>query len=306
MERIKKIIHRIFVLSSWLTFFVAIPSFVLVLYVLLTQHPSRALQVGSYVLSAYGLTVLVTWTIRFIVALRNDKENIPLIRWANENPVASRMISDGTYRTRVLLMVGLMVNLAYVAVNLSMGIYTRSLWFVFVAIYYLMLMAMRSFLLHYMVHHQAERSRTDELRLSRLCGALLLILNQMLTFIVMMVVYLNRGYVYPGYLIYVMAAYSFYAIITACINLTRQIKAGDPLHLALRIISLTTAMVSIFSLETAMLTQFGQGEDPAFRQIMTGCTGAVICLFVLTMALSMIVQATRELRTIKKHKEVGL
>lgn len=299
MERIKGLFRKACILSSWPTFLIAIPSFALVAYALASRHPSQGLRIASYALSAYGLTVLTTWTIRFILALRRDKGSIPLIRWANENPVASCLIADRAHRARVALLLGMIVNLAYVGVKLAMGVIFHSLWFAFGAVYYLVLMAMRGFLLYCMVRHQAERDRRGELRVSRLCGVLLLILNQVLAFIVTMAVCLNRGYEYPGYLIYAMAGYSFYAIISAAIHLTRQVKAGDPLYSALHVVSLTSAMVSIFSLETAMLTQFGQGEDPAFRQIMTGSTGAVICLLVLGMAVAMIVRATRELRAIQ-------
>lgn len=61
-------------------------------------------------------------------------------------------------------------------------------------------------------------------------------------------------------------------------------------------IKLAAALVSMLSLETAMLAQFGAGEDPAFRQIMTGATGGCVCLIVLGMAVCMICFSTKELK----------
>lgn len=299
MERCKQIVTKICVLPTLPTFLIAIPSFALVIYALVNPQSPPLLQYVSYFLSAYALTITVTWTIRLVILLRSDKENLPLLRWANENPIASRLLSDKAYRTRATLMMGLAINLAYVAIKLTMGVIAQSLWFLFIGVYYLMLVAMRLSLLRHIAAQDETPSRAQELRLARRCGILLLVMNQALIFIVALVVHQNRGYEYPGLMIYAMAAYSFYAIIAAAINLTKQVKKSDPILSVIRVIGLTTAMVSIFSLETAMLTQFGKADEPFFRQIMTGCTGAVICLCVLLMAIVMIVRATKALNQIE-------
>ena len=58
---------------------------------------------------------------------------------------------------------------------------------------------------------------------------------------------------------------------------------------------LTAALVSMLSLETAMLAQFG-GNQPEFRRFMTGASGGAVCVFVLGMAVYMIVHASRKLK----------
>jgi uncharacterized membrane protein YfcA len=99
---------------------------------------------------------------------------------------------------------------------------------------------------------------------------------------------------YPGLLIYAMALYAFYAVITAVINVIRFRRHGSPIHSAAKMISLTAALVSMLSLETAMISQFG-GDD-GFRMIMTSISGGVVCTFVLAMAIYMIVRSTRFLK----------
>ena len=73
---------------------------------------------------------------------------------------------------------------------------------------------------------------------------------------------------------------------------------------AAKAINLTAALVSMLSLETAMLTQFGAAEDPMFRQIMTASTGAGISMIVLGMAVFMIVRSTKQMKHIKQEKEM--
>lgn len=55
----------------------------------------------------------------------------------------------------------------------------------------------------------------------------------------------------------------------------------------------------MLSLETAMLTQFGAADDPAFRRIMTASTGAGISAIVLGMAVFMLRRSAGELRRLR-------
>lgn len=57
------------------------------------------------------------------------------------------------------------------------------------------------------------------------------------------------------------------------------------------------------SLETAMLTAFGEGERPIFRKTMTASTGAVVCVVILSMSIYMIVSSTKQLNQIKRRRE---
>ena len=121
-------------------------------------------------------------------------------------------------------------------------------------------------------------------------------MNVALAGIVILVVYQNSGFEYPGMLIYVMALYAFYATIMAVRNVVKFRKYGSPVMSAAKVINLTAALVSMLSLETAMLTQFGAADDPMFRQIMTASTGAGISIIVLGMAVFMIVRSTKQLK----------
>lgn len=138
-----------------------------------------------------------------------------------------------------------------------------------------------------------------ELRRYRLCGIALLLMNLVLTGIVIFMVHQNRGYEYPGVLIYAMAAYAFYSIILATVNVVKFRKYRRPILSAAKAIYLVAAMVSILSLETAMLAQFGGNDDPLFRKAMTGATGGGVCAIVLGMAVYMIVKSTQQLKGIR-------
>jgi hypothetical protein len=136
-----------------------------------------------------------------------------------------------------------------------------------------------------------------EFRRYRVCGIVLVVMNQALACIVVYIVHRNLGVTYPGMLIYVMALYVFYSVIMAVINVVKFRRQGSPVLSAAKVISLTAAIVSMLSLETAMLDEFGQ-DNPAFRKLMTSISGGVVCTFVLGMAIYMIVRSSKYLKEI--------
>ena len=95
----------------------------------------------------------------------------------------------------------------------------------------------------------------------------------------------NEGFQYAGYLIYIMAMYAFYNIITAVMNVVKYRKYRSPVMSAAKVVSLAATLVSMLSLETAMLTQFGSTDSEQSRRIMTACTGAGVCTMILAMAV---------------------
>lgn len=137
----------------------------------------------------------------------------------------------------------------------------------------------------------------------RLCGIMLLIMNQALTGIVIFMVHHNKGFDYPRLLIYAMAMYSFYSIITAAINLVKFRKHGSPILSAAKVINLVAAMVSVLSMETAMLAQFGGDNDFEFRSLMTGLTGGGVCIAVIAMAAFMLWKSSQQLKKLRIYEK---
>ena len=122
-------------------------------------------------------------------------------------------------------------------------------------------------------------------------------MNQALTGIVIFMVHHDRGFTYAGLSVYAMAAYTFYITIAAAVQLVRYRRRGSPILSAMKVINLTAALVSMLSLETAIIAQFG-GNQQEFRRIMTSLTGGAVCVAVLSMAVCMIVRANRALRAL--------
>ena len=292
MKQIRAILKRIFFLPPLPTVCIAIPSFVLVIYVL-NKGFLGPLAYGAYVLSAYALVISITGGPGIIKSLAHWLKIHPLTRKMLRIPLVKQFAEDVRFRTSVSLHQGLFVNLIYIVIKLTSGVYYRSWWFITLAVYYVLLAVMRFLLLWRWGSIGIEL----ELRRYRLCGAVLLMMNVALAGMVILMVRRNYGYVYPGMLIYAMAAYSFYAVILAVINVVKFRTHGSPVLSAAKAINLAAAMVSILALETAMIAQFG-GEDD-FRRIMTAATGGGVCVIVLGMAVYMIVWSTKRIKQLE-------
>ncbi|MDE7282166.1 MAG: hypothetical protein K2N85_01025 [Lachnospiraceae bacterium] len=302
MVQLKQILKKIFFLPPLPTVLIAVPSFALVTFILVTENEG-ALAYLSYVMSAYALVITCTSIPRMVGIVKSVQSGIekhPLMEKLSNTSLGARFLEDVRFRTEISLYMGFVINLLYIVMKMASGIYYRSIWFISVAVYYILLAVMRFLLFRRGKVRTAVNHLEAEIRRYRMCGIILLLMNQALTGIVVFMVHQNKSYDYPGVLIYAMAAYSFYCVIIASVNVIKFRRHGSPVLSAAKVINLVSAMVSILSLETAMVTRFGDKDDFSFRQAMTGATGGGVCTFVLGIAVYMIVKSSLQLKKINK------
>lgn len=97
-------------------------------------------------------------------------------------------------------------------------------------------------------------------------------------------------------------AFAFIKIGIAISDVMKFKKYGSPFLSATKILSLNAAMISILSLETAVLSRYGSMKKTVFYQGMLGTVGGAVCVFTLSKAVSMIIRATQQLQD-KKCEE---
>lgn len=216
----------------------------------------------------------------------------------HENPYANRYFADAAFKTHVNLYGSLVVNLIYVLVNAVAAVLFQTHWFAIFATYYGILAIMRFLLVRYVNHSKIGSSRLGELKRARLCAYILLTVNLTLSAVVLMMVYLERGFQYQGLFIYVMALYTFYITTVAIVNMVKYRKYNSPVMSISKVINLAAALFSMLSLETAMFAQFGGEMSLKNKQLMIMMTGAGISAIVVGMSLYMIVRTTREIRNV--------
>ena len=297
LQHRKKILRKLFFLPPVPPLLIAVPSYGLVIYALVGENVHPVVVYASYILSTYALIITVTGIAGSVRFVRQGIAKHPFVQKVLDIPVVGRYFHENIFRAEAALYRGFFINLLYAGIKMFSGIVYKSMWFATLAVYYVLLAVMRFLLLHHVRQvDELGQDKVSEWKRYRLCGMILLFMNFALSGIVVLVVRENSGFEYPGMLIYAMAAYAFYAVITAVYNVMKFRKYGSPVLSAAKVINLTAALVSMLSLETAMLTRFGATDDEGFRLVMMACTGAGVCMIVLGMAVYMIVHATKRLR----------
>ena len=245
----------------------------------------------SYVLSAYTLTV---WCFKVPYLIHFFKT------FKDENKYARRWQDDDRLRVNVSLYGTLIWNAAYALLQLGMGFWHHTFWFYSLAGYYICLAVMRFFLARYTTKHKPGQKMREELIRYRLCGWFFLAMNLALALIIFFMVYWNRTFEHHMITAIAMAAYTFAAFTIAIINIVKYRQYNSPVYSASKAISLAAACVSMLTLEATMLTTFGDGSmDAITRKILLGCTGGVVSVFIIVMAVYMIKQSNKQLKKLK-------
>lgn len=263
---------------------------VFLIYSLIFMGSDSIIAILSYVLSFYTLTV---WCLKAPHLIRFFKT------FKAENRYARRWQDDAQLRINVTLYGTLIWNTAYALLQLGMGFWHHTFWFYSLAGYYLCLAVMRFFLARYVTKHRAGERMREELIRYRLCGWIFLLMNLALSLMVFFMVYWNRTFRHHEVTTISLAAYTFTAFTMAIINMVKYRKYNSPVYSASKAISFAAACVSMLTLESTMLTTFGDGSmDALTRKVLLGCTGGAVSVLVIVMALYMIVSSNRKLKTL--------
>lgn len=281
METWKKIGLKLLFPHKFLIFLLVNISAALLIYAFCGKDCPDVVAYISYVLSAYALTIVCA---RMPGIIKKTKSGI------YNNKYANRYITDHELRMRISLYSGLTINIFFAAFKVIMGVLFQSKWLFAMAGYNVILSMMRFILIK-----TDDGNRIHGLRSYRVCGRLMFLLNIAISVIVVIVVFDNQEITYPGFMIYAIAAFTFYCLTMSIINMVKYKTRINPVFSAVKRLGMAKALVSIFTLQVAMLTQFGgaEGMSSLGRRMANGATGLAVCIAINVIAISMIVGVRR-------------
>ena len=287
MKKALTVFRKFLYPPKWVLLLAPSAVFAVLIYIFLTGRNSSALAYPIYVLSAYCLTILI---LPLPKQIRTAK--VRIMQRINSTAFGSKYVNDLSFRGSISLYQGMIANFLYVVFRIAVGIRYASVWFITMAVYYLVLAVLRlSLILNY--RHKAE---TDELRCYRRTAWLLFLLNLPMGGMISLMVLTSSGYSYPGYVVYLSAMYTFYTLVTSLINLVRFRRLGSPILSAAKVLNFIAALMSILGLQTAMIAQFS-AESNGFRQMMNAITGAAIWISVILTAVYMLCRSKKLKKT---------
>ena len=294
MKNVLAVLDKLLHPPKWVLLTLPPIVFAALTYVLLKGQKSSMLTYMIYCMSVYCLTI---WILPLPRLFRKAKANT--MHRLTGTVFGGKYIGDLAFRGSVSIYQGMMVNFLYVVFRILVGIRYASVWFITIAIYYLLLGVMRlSLILSY-----RNRNVKSELRCYRRTAWLLFLLNIPMGGMIVLMVLTDSGYSYPGYVIYLSALYTFYTVILAIVNLVKFRKLGSPILLAAKVLSFVAALMSLLGLQTAMISQFSTGGE-SFRRMMNAITGSSVWFAVILTAVYMLLHS-RKMKEMKSYEPLG-
>lgn len=289
MERFKKILYGLLHPGIIITILIIMNGTGMLIYTFAAEKSHTIFGYVSYALSCYALVLIV---VNVPKLLGRSKKRLEQNRYTNH------YIHNRDYRAKVSLYIGLGINLLYAIFNGIISVVNWSAWAGAIAGYYFILSIIR-FVLAKSTRNNKKNDYIAGLRLYRLTGILMFLLNIAMSGVIAEMLRMNHSFNHSGLIIYVSAVYTFYIMTLTIINLFRYHNMVNPVLSAAKMLSFAAALMSLMTLQTALIAEFGTGEE-AFYQNMNSVTGVTVSILVFAMAIYMVIRANK---LIKKSKE---
>ncbi|MBQ5911148.1 MAG: hypothetical protein IIW94_03980 [Clostridia bacterium] len=209
-------------------------------------------------------------------------------------PFSEKYIKDVKARTKLFLRLGLLINVGYAVFNIFTGVFYRSVWFGAVSVYYIMLCFIKFFLLKKGFEKRGRKEYSDLFT----CGIMLLILSASITAIIYLMIWQGKATEYSRLVIYVTAAYAVFRIVAALFDTVRLRHLKSPTLYAAKALSLSVALMSLFSLQFSVL--LFSDLDEKIRYFLNVLSGSVVGVLTTVIAVLTIRRAYRVLKEKEK------
>lgn len=250
---------------------------------------------------AYGVSaVFSVYTVyslpRFIPKIKEM-----MLERAKSHPFANSLLTSYGFRTVAFSVLSFALNIGFAVFNAVLGVITLSYWYAIFACYYIFLSVLRGVILvgSYQTKKRAAGDETVysvyKLKLYRMCGIFLLILELALAAAVSLMILSTRPTEYSEIMAITSAAYTFYKIIFAIVNVFKVRRLQDPMLQCFRNINLTDAAVSLLTLQVTLVAVFSD-ERTEMMNILNAVTGFIVCTLTVVMGILMIVRSTIRLK----------
>lgn len=288
MEQAKMFFQKLLHPSKWVLIFVPPLSFAALIFIFATQTTGSASAYMIYCMSAYSLTIWLAALPRLIKEMKTAIMTSRFMRKVSSSKITGRYLNDLAFRGNISIYQGMAVNAFYVVFRIVAGIRYASVWFISMAVYYLVLGCLRAYLI------VCYRRRDPELehRCYHTMAWLLFLLNVPMGGMIVLMVRTNSAFSYPGSIIYLSALYTFYTMVTSVLNLVKFRKLGSPILSAAKVLNFIAAMMSILGLQTAMISRFSENGE-SYRKMMNAITGGFVYGIVILIAVIMLLHSRK-------------
>lgn len=277
-------------LALFYVFFVLITVGTIVLVVLVPKQ--TILHYILYVLAVAALTYFVYTMVIFAPTMKQN-----LIRFLQKYKFTDKLLKDYGYRTIVFAIFSFVLNMAFISLILVMAIMSKTAWYFTITVYYIVLAFMKGNVFYSKRKYGTETKQARALRFS---GIMFVVMTIVFSGVIVLIYKANHYFEYAGILIYAVAAFTFYKLTLAILNIFKARKQNDLYIENIRNINLASALISIIILQVAMFQAFAPEHNLGFANALTG---AGVSGIILALGILMIVKANKRLEELNKNIE---
>ena len=244
-----------------------------------------------YAVAALFLTYFV-----YTMVIFTPKMRAGIIQFLQKHKFTNKLLKDYGYRTIVFSVVSFVLNVAYISLILVMAIMSKTAWYFTITVYYIILAFMKGNIFHSKRKYGTE---VKEAKAFRFTGIMFVVMTVVFSGVMILIYKANHYFEYAGLLIYAVAAFTFYKLTLAIINIFKAKKHNDLYIQNIRNINLANALISIIILQVAMFQAFAPEYNLGFANALTGAGMSAI---ILVIGIFMIIKANKKLKELNAKK----
>lgn len=204
--------------------------------------------------------------------------------------IGEKALFNQRYRIILSAAVAFVFNLLYAIYHCVLGIINLSLWFIAMFAFYGILATTRFSAVLYERKGRDSHSNDTEKLVMKLSGILLTVLSLVLASVSYISLSQNIATKHGEIIMITIATYTFYKITMSIIRAVKQRKNPSMLLKTIQYISYAEMAASVLTLQRSMLVSFGTMDNKQIH-FMNATIGAVVCLFVLILGISMMIKS---------------
>ena len=215
------------------------------------------------------------------------------------HPLFERIKKDASFRVKFLLCASFLLNIAYAVFLFVVGQLYATRWFLVMSAYYGVLSVARVFTF---LRLAPQKRLAVKIKTMRDCGIFLLLIDLVVSVMMQFLVFGDRMVSYHEITVITLATYTFSSLTVAIVSSVKSLKRNDHVYSCVKMLSLTSASVSMVTLTNTMLGTWGK-ENIALRSIILPILSVVVAIFILVCAILMIKKAHYDLRILKNERK---
>jgi hypothetical protein len=210
-----------------------------------------------------------------------------------------RLRKDMHFRIKIFLYFSFIFNIAYSIFLLIISQIYASKWFFATSIYHGLLSTARIFIF---IQIDPKKDLRAKIITMRACGYFLLLINLVVSTMMFILLHGNSIVRHHEITVITLATYTFSSLSIAIISSIKHLKQNNHVYSCAKMISLTSASISLVTLTNTMLITFGE-NNLLLRRIILPLLCGVVSVFIVMSAILMIHKANLQLRILKNEKE---